>query len=901
MRIIKTTSLLLAALITFGILLGCSKQTPAETVAVDYKYSVNADGTVTIEGYTGSSNELTIPEEIEGKKVQAIGDYAFYGNLNIKKISFPEGVTVLGECAFANCTELKEVKLPETVKKVDKAAFFGCTRLGGISFPDSLNSIGDGAFYFCESLKNVEFPANLTTTGEYVFGYCRGLETVTVNDKLTTISPQTFIGCIELKTVKLSENIESVGRRAFMNCTALTDINLPKSLDAVYDHAFDGCFNLTISEFNGSHIGEYAFSSCQAQNITFSDKLSYMGHDAFSYCNIDTMTIPSSDFTMESGALGHAAIKTFSVSPDNQYFTVKDDVLYSKDMSVLIAYPSYKEADTFVLPESVKTISDYAFSCCWNLDEFVFNSALEEIGDYAFYSAYGIDFFDIPETVNEIGKGAFCECSSITSIKIPDGVTEIKANTFEFCDALKEIDIPDSVETIEENAFKNCTSFTSFEISKGISKVTALSFTGCYSLEEFKVHSENPYYSIDNNCLVSKDKTTIAAYPNNLSNSTYTVADSVTKIEAYAFVNNNNLTELYLTDNIESVGDYAFGFYLAQGKDALDRISDFTVYAKDKGTAYNFAVMADLAIFKDKPVQNETELKLSAGDSFDFKIENAFDETVIYSASDRKVATVDKAGHITGCGNGNTTVIATVGTRNFILHIEVYGADTNANNNEYGYDFSDYRSLSKETHEQWENDYYNFNSKVNSEPASSPNIVCYSGSEYVPIVAVQTGDLSVTKADYGDDIGQYYYVSDGLSLELRRHKLNENLILFSGTNDVSNITGASSSLKDMQNAIGKTITDKAVVSTSVDHGVAAYFGTGSYHTVLEIYAPADLTKGAFIKSFSQYPYEQEILLDCNQSYKVLDAGVRIKSVTDFSGNTEEMTERYIKLVIVDNK
>ena len=60
------------------------------------------------------------------------------------------------------------------------------------------------------------------------------------------------------------------------------------------------------------------------------------------------------------------------------------------------------------------------------------------------------------------------------------------------------------------------------------------------------------------------------------------------------------------------------------------------------------------------------------------------------------------------------------------------------------------------------------------------------------------------------------------------------------------------------------------------------------------------TKGAFIKSFSQYPCEQEILLDCNQSYKVLDAGVRTKNVTDFSGNTEELTERYIKLIVVDN-
>lgn len=899
MKSTKIISMVLATLITFSMMLSFSIQALSYNVFGDYRYIVNADGTVTIEAYTGNNSELTLPGEIDGKRVRTVGDYAFYGNLNIKKVIIPEGITVLGKGAFANCNELREVTLPETLRKIDNAAFFACTRLNEISLPDNITGIGDGAFYFCESLKSVEFPANLATTGEFVFGYCRNLETVTVNDRLTAISPQSFIGCRELKSVKLHDNIKTIGRKAFMNCISLTDVNLPESLEAVHDHAFNGCYELIINRFDGSYIGTYAFSSCIIRSLKLSDKLSFIGYGAFSECRIETLVIPSVDFKMAPGAFSRSSIKAFAVTPDNPYYTVKDGVLYSKDMSVLVAYPSDKDGETYVLPESVKAISDYAFSHCWNLNKIVFNNTLEKIGDYAFCGVNEVSVFELPETVKEIGKGAFSECGTITSIRIPDGVKIIRANTFEFCSALEKVYIPDSVEIIEDNAFGYCTGFGSFEITKGIRKVSALAFAGCHYLRTFEVDSENPYYTIDNNCIVSKDKTAIVVCPNALDVAEYKVADTVTTIEANAFVNNANIKEIYLSNNVKSVGDYAIGYYLGLGKELPDRIQGFAAYVADKGAVYDFAVKSDIAVFKDQPVQNETELKLNAGEQFDFKIENAFGETVVYSVSDRSIATVDKFGHITAYSKGKTTVIATVGTKNFVLNLEVSG---NIKNENYiGYDLSDYRSLTNTTHEQWEKDYYEFNSDVSMDPDSNPNIGCYSGSEYVPIVAVQTGNFTRTEADYGEDIGQYYYISDGLSLELCRHKLNENLILFSGTNNVSYITGASSNLKDMQNAIGKKIKDNAVISTSIDHGVAANFGTGSYHTVLEVYAPADLTKGAFIKSFSQYPYEQEILLDCNQSYEVLDAGVRIKTVTDFSGNTEEITERFIKLIVVEDE
>ena len=72
----------------------CGEPVIARTVG-DYTYTDNSDGTVTITNYGGSERNLTIPEELDGKTVSAIG-YA----------------------AFAECRSLESVVVPETVTRL---------------------------------------------------------------------------------------------------------------------------------------------------------------------------------------------------------------------------------------------------------------------------------------------------------------------------------------------------------------------------------------------------------------------------------------------------------------------------------------------------------------------------------------------------------------------------------------------------------------------------------------------------------------------------------------------------------------------------------------------------------------------------------------------------------------
>ena len=111
----------------------------------DYKYALLDDGTVEITDYKGKAKELTIPDMLDGKKVSAIGNSAFY-----------------------SCDSLTSVSIPDSVTSIGDRAFFCCISLTSVTIPDSVTSIGDGAFLFC--------PANLTLTvprNSYALDYAK--------------------------------------------------------------------------------------------------------------------------------------------------------------------------------------------------------------------------------------------------------------------------------------------------------------------------------------------------------------------------------------------------------------------------------------------------------------------------------------------------------------------------------------------------------------------------------------------------------------------------------------------------------------------------------------------------------------------------------------------------------
>ena len=101
-----------------------------------YRFEILEDGTATIVDFRGAGSEVSVPEEIEGYPITAIGSKAFHQSFNLEKIFIPSGVVSIGPQAFSSCSSLREVTLPNTLKSIGNKAFSNCKSLTSLVLPE---------------------------------------------------------------------------------------------------------------------------------------------------------------------------------------------------------------------------------------------------------------------------------------------------------------------------------------------------------------------------------------------------------------------------------------------------------------------------------------------------------------------------------------------------------------------------------------------------------------------------------------------------------------------------------------------------------------------------------------------------------------------------------------------
>lgn len=113
------------------------------------------------ERYYDGSEEVTIPEQVDGQAVFKIGASCFAGCGDITTVVLPETVEAIDSYAFENCSSLRGIYLPESVVFIGTGAFSGCSELEAICIPLSASYIAPDAFEDCTSLKHVFYAGTL--------------------------------------------------------------------------------------------------------------------------------------------------------------------------------------------------------------------------------------------------------------------------------------------------------------------------------------------------------------------------------------------------------------------------------------------------------------------------------------------------------------------------------------------------------------------------------------------------------------------------------------------------------------------------------------------------------------------------------------------------------------------
>lgn len=142
--------IVIGMLLCVAILAIISVTSNASTPKEAMKYGMNDEGAYIYGLRDESITVLDIPEEIEGKKVVKIYDYAFDACSNLIEVKIPKTITEIIDGAFCNCINLEKVSLPEGLYRIGYGAFKGCSNLSEIYIPESVQIIWNEAFYNCD-------------------------------------------------------------------------------------------------------------------------------------------------------------------------------------------------------------------------------------------------------------------------------------------------------------------------------------------------------------------------------------------------------------------------------------------------------------------------------------------------------------------------------------------------------------------------------------------------------------------------------------------------------------------------------------------------------------------------------------------------------------------------------
>lgn len=276
---------------------------------------------------------------------------------------------------------------------------------------------------------------------------------------------------------------------------------------------------------------------------------------------ISRLIMPAS-VTDVAGLSQCTALAAIDVEADNTALKSFDGVLYSKDMTCLIAYPRAKTDAVFIIPESVQKIRMGAVAGNPYLESVVFPAGLRELGTGNFTDCKNLKSLTVPEEnpcyavaggllYSKDGKTlVLCPGGTSGKTAVKDGTEVIGYGAFSGCGGVTEAVLPESLLSIMTMAFAGCTGLQSLSLPVGLESINAACFLGCTALETIEAGKSDRYQSVDG-ILYSRDMLDLILCPPGKAGAVV-IPEGVRTVTNGAFDGCAKITEIRLPDSMES-------------------------------------------------------------------------------------------------------------------------------------------------------------------------------------------------------------------------------------------------------------------------------------------------------------------------------------------------------------
>lgn len=491
-----------------------------------------------------------------------INDY--YLPKSLKTVNITKGEIL--DYAFENCMYIENISIPDSITQIGEFAFLGCAYLKSFDIPHGVTEIKQGTFKSCESLVSITVPPYVTTLGYNCFAGCESLTDIALPDGLQKIETSVFSGCKSLTNIVIPDSVTEISPGVFANCESLESLTVPciGYMSGEYIYPIAGWFGSLwqtdkYDESKYYRIPGYYYTKDYTQNSTnywgiplsFKSVTFTKGENIFGLTDLSSLTsvtLPQSAKTIED-------------------WTFKDcnnlnriDLPINLQKIGAFAFSGCTKLEKVNIPDSVTIMREQAFAYCSALNDLTIGVGLSQIPAYAFQSS-GISSLILPDKIQKIGNGAFHSCENLSSITFGNALKEIGEKSFCLCSNLRELNIPQQVETLYSDSFNDCplqtisvpafameflpkSRLVKVDIYSG-TKILKSSFSDCSQLTSISLCETITV--IGDNAFTKCTGLTQITLPN-----------SITTIEEAAFLGCTALTEVVLSNSLTAIGNSAF-------------------------------------------------------------------------------------------------------------------------------------------------------------------------------------------------------------------------------------------------------------------------------------------------------------------------------------------------------